>query len=68
MGIRESFLLVFLSVLLIGCGATPGEGDDNIPTVIIEPQLEALEKAKAVEQTVLDAGAKQKSELEKLGI
>jgi hypothetical protein len=62
------FLVVLLSVLLVGCGATPGDENENAPAVILEHQLDALEKAKAVEQTVLDADAKRKSDLEKQGI
>ncbi|MFT6100556.1 MAG: hypothetical protein ACJAYF_003114 [Arenicella sp.] len=52
----------------MGCGAKSGEENEGTQIKIIEHQLEALEKAKAVEKTVLDTEAKRKSELEKLGI
>ncbi|MFQ3247937.1 MAG: hypothetical protein ACI9SP_004596 [Arenicella sp.] len=68
MEISKITIAILLSLLLVGCGAKSGEENEGTQIKIIEHQLEALEKAKAVEKTVLDTEAKRKSELEKLGI
>lgn len=68
MEISKITVVILLSAFLVGCGAKPGEENEDTQVKIIEHQLEALEKAKAVEKTVLDTDAKRKSELEKQGI
>lgn len=68
MKIGKITVVILLSAALVGCGAKPGEENEGTQVKILEHQLEALEKAKALEKTVLEADAKRKSEIEKLGI
>ena len=68
MEIIKITVVILLLALLVGCGAKSGEENQSTQAIVVEPQLEALEKAKTVEQTVLDAEAKRKNKLEELGI
>jgi len=60
----------FLFVLMIGCSdnndnrAQKQGNEEQTRKTVIDPQLEALERAKAVEQDVLDAAEKQRKEID----
>ncbi|MFT6100820.1 MAG: hypothetical protein ACJAYF_003381 [Arenicella sp.] len=62
-------ITIVLAVLLVGCGSDqPEEAKAKVEVIILQDQLKALEKAKSVEKTLLDAEAKRKEELQKQGI
>ena len=62
-------ITIVLAVLLVGCGSDqPEEAKAGVEVIILQDQLKALEKAKGVEQMLLDAEAKRKVELQKQGI
>jgi hypothetical protein len=59
-------IATLFAVSLIGCGANSDEKKEKPQGVIPAYQLEALEKAKAVNKTMIDANAEKQKALEKL--
>lgn len=58
---KFSSCVIALAVLLAGCGESP----QTPPPKLFEPQREALDKAKGVEQTVNQQAEQQKQEAER---
>ncbi len=66
MMIRFSALLIMLALCLTACSEnedSPSESKQVTKTVI-DPQLKALEKAKGVEQQLLDAAEQQRKQID----
>lgn len=61
-------IVALFALLLVGCGAAPDNKKAEAQRIIPEHQLKALEKAKGVEKTLLDAETKRKKAMEKSGI
>lgn len=57
-------IVTLFAVLLIGCGATSDEKNEKPQGVIPAYQLEALEKAKEVNKTMVDTNAEREKALE----
>ena len=68
MKITKYLVIAVLGGLLIACGSENGNEKEEPQGVIPEHQLKALEKAKSVEQALLDAEEERKKEMEDQGI
>ena len=65
---RHAALLVATAFALGACGSAPPPAEPAPPQkTVLDPQIKALEKAKAVEQQVDDAKAAQDKKLEDAG-
>ena len=58
---HRSLLIAALAALVVGCGGNKEDPEGVIP----EHQLKAMEKAENVEQTLLDADAARREEIDR---
>jgi hypothetical protein len=68
MNIKKLTITIASAMLLVACGDKPEVEKAEVEVIIFQDQLEALEKAKGVEQMLLDTEAKTKEELDQRGI
>lgn len=64
--IRLSVLLIMLALCLTACSGNEDSASESkqVTKTVIDPQLKALEKAKGVEQQLLDAAEQQRKQID----
>lgn len=71
MNMRRIVPIFILMTLLSSCGSQPEESDEQKKTQLerhLAPQLDVLDKAKAVEGQLSDAAEERRKEMEEKGI